>query len=299
MPNNLTGFLAILLLHPSPLFSLVQEKERGELVSAVQAQANLTCDWLDRQELAEPTVERMKLVVRQHVDESTWTGKHDGLLFAIVAKHVKSESKVKQKLLVAHVRRTHSIAVQELLAAKSLLGAFESTGLSDPTTLRKALTEAKLTFEVKGKARLLQSNSQAVDSRAISFVLADESQLVSHLTEAPQLEIVRASYRNVMHKKARTLMKTKDWKNALLLWHHLHKRKLVSPELYLDAAKCFANIGKSEEAIQVLQEAFAAYRSEKRSSFFEEIGNQAIEAGSVTGDKLAIGAYERASELLR
>lgn len=171
-----------------------------EAVEPIQSngQAKLICDWLSRQELKASTIEAMKLVVSQHFDETSWAGKDHGILFAIVVKQVKSQSQAKQKILVAHVRRTHSVAVHELLTAKSLLDAFGAKGLNDATTLRRALAEAKLRFEVKGNVRLLQSNSQAIDSHAISYVLADESQLTSHLTRSPQLETVQASYREVI-----------------------------------------------------------------------------------------------------
>lgn len=270
-------------------------------VDATQAsdKNKVLLNWLASQELQPGTINVMQLVIQQHGDETTWVGKSNNTLFSIVARKVENRTAANKPVLVGIVRLNHSLAVREILTAKYLLDAFRGTGLSDATTLRSALTEAKLNLSVKGKAKLLQSNSQAVDSHVFSFVLANASDLSAYLTEAPQLKEIRVAYRAVMHRKAKRLMEEKDWGNALLLWHHLHKRKLVSPELYLDAAKCFAETGQPAQAVLILQEAYAAYQADTESSFFEQIGDLAIKINSRDGEKLAVAAYEHASSLLR
>ena len=80
---------------------------------------------------------------------------------------------------------------------------------------------------------------------AVAYVIAEQSDLSAYLLQPTELEKVRAAYRDVMHGQARDLMARSSWADALLLWQHLHQRKLVSQQLYLDAARCFQRLGQA------------------------------------------------------
>jgi hypothetical protein len=259
---------------------------------------DLLCQWLEGQNLSQPTVDAMKTMLRQHASETRWVGQSDKLLFSIVAERVESESPRKQQILLARASRSHSLAIQEILTAKSLLDLYGQVGLTDATALRQAILDGQSGFSVQGNAKILAGSSQVVESYVFAFVVAEESQLISYLKEPPRLEAVRASYRKVLHRRARELMKAQDWQNALVLWHHLHERQLVSPELYLDAARCFRGMGKDADCVKILEEAFAVFASEQSPEFFEQIGELSILVPSAAAQQQAVRAFRRASELL-
>lgn len=258
-------------------------------------QSLIVTEWLLTRDLSPAILPTIQSVVRQHPDESRWTGTLDATLFA-VATHPSTSDR--QQVREAQLRHAHAIAVNEILLAKSLLDAFASHGLTDSTTLRRAVREAQLNFTITGQGALLQSESQTVSKFAVAYVLADESALLVHLQSPPQLNEVQASYRRVMHRDASELMRRKNWQDALLLWHHLQQRKLVSPELYLDAARCFHALMADSDALTVLREAFNVYKDEINAGFFESIGDLAIELPDPASQTLAREAFERASALL-
>lgn len=89
------------------------------------------------------------------------------------------------------------------------------------------------------------------------------------------------------------------WSDALLLWQHLHQRKLVSPQLYLDAARCFRQLDQSPDAVRVLGEAIETFAKSGTAEFFEQAGDIALEIPTEPAQALAEQAYEKAIELLR
>ena len=133
----------------------------------------------------------------------------------------------------------------------------------------------------------------------MAYVLAEESALTAHLLQPVELELVRSAYRDVMHRQARELMKRSAWKEALLLWQHLHQRKLVSQRLYLDAARCFNELGQQQDAVHLLSEAIGTFEKDASPDFLEEAGDMALAIETAPAQALAERAYRMASERLR
>lgn len=254
--------------------------------------------YLGRTDLGQPEREAMLTVVRQHPGETRWSGRSGRNLFAIAVKPLPRE-KARPSATPALLSLTHMLAVQELLKAKSLLDRYAESGLTDPTTLRQAVVQAAGKLEVTGKARGVQHQATTQDGFAVACVLADESSLSAHLLQPVELALVRAAYRDVMHNQARELMKLSNWKDALLLWHHLHRHKLVSPELYLDAARCFKALDQDRDAVRVLAEAINTLGATAGPEFLEQAGDLALAIQTAEGQTLAEQAYQSASERLR
>lgn len=268
-------------------------------------------DWIEKQSIEAETSQAMIRSIGHHPDEERWSGSANGKIFAVVLVKSNPQGPARQAIRLAAQRRSHMLAVNEMLQAKSLLDAFASNGLEDAVTLRKAVLKAGLRFEgaasqneydtlqVKGSGRLLRSASKIFDESVASYVLANASELVTHLTKPPQLERVKAAYREVMHTEARRLMQLQQWEEALELWHHLHSRELVSPSLYVDAATCFHHREEDAESLRLLDEAFQVYRESGSMDFFERVGDLAMLISDPDSDAIAIAAYDRARELLR
>jgi len=191
------------------------------------------------------------------------------------------------------------LAVHELLKAKSLLDRYAATGLDDATTLRAAVEQAAGKLEVTGKVKSLVHQAAVEGDFAVGYVMADQSALTAHLLEPAELEKVRTAYRDVMHGQAGDLMQRGNWEDALLLWRHLHQRKLVSQQLYLDAARCFEALGQHADAVRVLNEAMDAFGDSGSPEFFEQAGDLALDIQSDEAQSLAEQAYEKAIEGLK
>lgn len=110
---------------------------------------------------------------------------------------------------------------------------------------------------------------------------------------------MQAAYREVMHRQARELMARAAWADALLLWQHLHQRKLVSQHLYLDAARCFQQLGRTSDAVRVLTEAIETSTKSGTAEFFERAGDLALEIETEPAQALAEEAYQKAIDMLR
>lgn len=277
---------------------LAAQVELSQQNSAEDAASQAAAQYLTRADLAPAVRDAMVAVLRQHPGESRWAGRNGGDLFAIAVKPLP-RGKARQQATPGLLSLTHMQAVQELLKAKSLLDRFAESGLTDATTLRQAVVQAAGRLEVTGEAQGVQHQASVQEGFAVAYVLADEARLSAHLLQPTELGRVRTAYRELMHNQARELMKRSNWKDALVFWHHLHTRKLVSPELYLDAARCFKALGQDADTVRVLAEAVKSLEASASPEFLEQAGDLALEVESDAGQALAESAYRMASERLR
>lgn len=235
-------------------------------------------------------------VLRQHPGESRWTGRAGQDLFAIVVEPLSTGAErdraVPVVLSVANAR-----ALRELLFAGSVHG-YAAVGLTDLTTLRLALAEASGRMDVGGTGNGVSRRAVVVGNSVVAYAFANQGSLEAAVLAPTNTETVRAAYRDTMHRQARELMKAGNWSDAILLWQHLHERKLVSEQLYLDAARCFAALGQREDVLRVVREAIAAFSDVGAERFFEEAGDIALELKTPAADAVAIDAYSLASRQL-
>lgn len=253
--------------------------------------------YLRQTDLPEPVRDAMLTVLRQHPDETRWSGRSGKTLFGLATKPLPKGA-ARQQAVPALLNLTHMLAVQELLKAKSLLDRYAETGLTDSTTLGQAVVEAAGKLQVVGSVRTLKHQAAVRDGSAVGYVLADEQDLTAQIFQPAKLETVKAAYRDVMHAQARDLMKQGNYKDAILLWKHLHSRKLVSQSLYLDAAKCFRALKQEDDAVRILTEAIEAFSSVATEEFLEQAGDLALGIDSPAAQQLAEKAYKRASTKL-
>jgi hypothetical protein len=264
--------------------------------AGVASSVVLTC--LTRANLSEVVREAMLTVLRQHPGENRWCGHVGSTMFGIAVKPLPSGD-VRQRVTPTLLELTHLWAMQELLRAKSLLDRYADAGLTDATTLREAIVEAAGKLQVTGQAIGAVHQSAVQGDYAVAYVLAEEPALTAHLLQPVELEVVRNAYRTVMHRQAQELMKRSAWKEALLLWQHLHQRKLVSPRLYLDATRCFKELGQQQDAVRLLTEAIDTFQKDAPPDFLEEAGDMALAIETAPAQALAERAYRMASERLR
>jgi hypothetical protein len=239
----------------------------------------------------------MLTVVRQHTGETRWSGRTGTTLFGIAAKRLPKEQ-MAQRAIPAMLELTHMWAVHELLTAKSLLDRYAALGLTDATTLRQAVVEAAGKLQVSGKANAVTHQASTEGNLAISYAIADEAALAAQLLQPDEIEKVRVAYRDVMHRQARELMQRSNWTDALLLWQHLHKRQLVSQQLYLDAASCFQHLNQVPDMIRILTEAIDTFGKNATPEFLEKAGDMALAIETEQAQTLAAKAYRMASEQL-
>ena len=253
--------------------------------------------YLRKTEVSEAVRKAMLTVLRQHPEENRWSGQAGNILFGIAAKSIPT-SAAGQQAVPALLSLTHMLAVQELLKAKSLRDRYVESGLTDSTTLAQAVVEASGKLRVVGTVKTLKHQAAVRDGFAVGYVFADEQDLTAQLFQAAELDKVKIAYRDLMHAQARSLMKQGNYTDAVLLWRHLHSRKLVSQSLYLDAAKCFQALKQNDDAVRILSEAIEAFGQTAPSEFFEQAGDIAMSIDSPPAQKLAEDAYKRASAKL-
>ena len=193
--------------------------------------------YLRKATIPEPVRTAMLTVVRQHPARLAGPVGREQHCSESQRSSLPKEQ-MRQRALPAMLELTQMLAVNELLTAKSLLDRYATTGLTDATTLHQAVVEASGDFQAAGKTGTVTHQATSDGNLAIGYAMADEGALTTQLLQPDELEKVRIAYRDVMHRQARELMQRSNWTDALLLWQHLHKRKLVSQQLYLDAAQC-------------------------------------------------------------
>jgi hypothetical protein len=254
--------------------------------------------YLANADLPAPVRDAMLTVLRQHPTELRWSGRAGTTMFAVAAKRVPS-GPTRQQAVPAMLNLTGMLAFQELLKAKSLLDRYAAVGLTDATTLQQAVVETAGALQVKGNASTVVQGAAVRDDFAIAYVTAEEQSLLARLLQETELEKVRTAYRDVMHRQARELMQRSNWKDALLLWQHLHQRKLVSQQLYLDAASCFQHADQVPDMLRVLSEAIDTFGKSATPEFLEKAGDMALAVETEQAQKLAEKAYRMASEQLK
>ena len=269
----------------------------GQAQDVVSQDVESVSTYLMRTTVPEPVRTAMLTVVRQHTGETRWSGRTGTTLFGIAAKRLPKEQ-MAQRAIPAMLELTHMWAVHELLTAKSLLDRYAALGLTDATTLRQAVVEAAGKLQVSGKANAVTHQASTEGNLAISYAIADEAALAAQLLQPDEIEKVRVAYRDVMHRQARELMQRSNWTDALLLWQHLHKRQLVSQQLYLDAASCFQHLNQVPDMIRILTEAIDTFGKNATPEFLEKAGDMALAIETEQAQTLAAKAYRMASEQL-
>ena len=248
-------------------------------------------------DVSDATKHAMLIVIRQHPDRSRWSGQIDDTLFGLAIK--KLPANPEHPAIPALVHLAQALAFNELLTAKSILDLYRAADLTDATTLRQAVEGTADGLRVTGSTAGAKQQAGPFGGYAVAFILAQDSALRAELSQPPQVEAVRQAYREVMHAEARQLMARQNWADALLLWQHLHQRRLVSQALYLDAATCFVQLHEPNDAIKILSESLDAFRVEGSEEFFEGAGNLAMKLSSPAAQAVAVRAYELASQRLR
>jgi tetratricopeptide (TPR) repeat protein len=269
-------------------------RDRSQAVAGAEAASELVAQG----DFADSTRRAMLTVLRQHPDQIRWSGRDGDLLFGIAVKPM-TEGEVRQRVVPAMLGLVQMLAVHEVLKAKSLLDRYAATGLTDATTLRQAVELAAGELQVTGRARGLVHQAAVRNDFAVGYIVATATDLAAYLLQPAELDRVRLAYRDVMHRQARGLMEREAWSDALLLWQHLHQRKLVSQQLYLDAGYCFRQLEQPEDAVRVLREALKAFATTGTAQFFEQAGDLALEIEDEAAQTLAAEAYQKAIDALR
>jgi len=259
--------------------------------------ARAAADFLTQADLSADVRDAVRTVLRQHPRETCWSGRCGSTIFGLATKPLPHGSNG-QRASPALLDLTQTVSLRELLCAKSLLDRYAATGLTDATTLRRAVTSIAGNLEVSGQTDGVVCYKGVHDAYAVAIVTASESALTGHLLQPVELEKLQTAYRDVMHGQARDLMAGSNWRDALLLWQHLHARRLVSEQLYLDAARCFKHLDRHEDTVLVLSEAMEAFKEKGKADFFEQAGDILLDIHSQAAQSLAEKAYQAASDKL-
>jgi hypothetical protein len=252
---------------------------------------------IKKAELPEPAQAAMLAVLTEAPRGNRWSGQTDTVSFAMAARPLPT-GQARAEATPLLLSAVHMLAVEDLLLTRAVLDAYRGTGLTDPMVLRKAVARSAEQIGVTGRVKGAIHEARPQGPFAVAYVVCDTSQLCAHLLQAPELGLVRDAYRELMHEQMRDLMKHREWKEALGRWEHLRDRKLLSPPLALDAARCFKELKQPSDTLRVLAEAMDRFAGSLSADWLEQMGDLALELGE-PGEDLARRAYEKASDLLR
>jgi hypothetical protein len=282
-------------------FALHPEQKQGNPATSPSADgiaSTIALRYLERSDkLTGDLRDAMLTVIRQHPGLTRWCGRSGHVLFGVAVQPLPN-GEIRARATPLVLSSVRSQAAQEVLNSASLPEQYASAGLTDATTLRQAVAMASGGLNVEGRVQGVISLSAIAGDFAVGYVVAEEQDLRAYLVAPAPLDQVKSAYREVLHQQARELMAHNDWGNAILLWHHLHTRRLVSQSLYLDAALCFRELGQTEDAVRVLGEAVQAFQQIASADFFERAGDIAIQIKTHEAQELAEQAYTLATQRL-
>lgn len=264
--------------------------DAGKLVIAANALLNDI-------DIAKQIKAAARSILRQHAESSNWSGRHENTLFGLAARELPS-GEIRDKSIPSFLSLVRAKSIEELLAAKCVLDLYAESGLTDATALREAIAKLASGMRITGSAQGITSFSKVYGNIAVAFAFGEEQRLIARLSTPVELEYLKRSYRDILHRDARRLMQERNWNDAIVLWRHLHDRKLVSPPLYLDAARCFEHQQKHSDALVVLQEAYKSFGASASVDWLEQCGELALPLGS-EGEALALRAFRLASEKMK
>jgi len=230
----------------------------------------------------------MATVLRQHEGENEWLGRSGEIVFTLGARPASRSTRGDLTRMEIHLQHN-------LLLTKNILDAFSARRLDDATTLKNALFAVHSRIKTGGTSQGVQWKTLIRGQNVFGWAFVNENQLQSSLFEPENFEKIQIAYRDHAHQNARKLMASEKWEDALRFWFHLHDRKLTSPGLYLDAARCFAELKRSDEALEVLREAVRVFASLEDDRFFERAGGLFEDLGALED---ADRAYLRACEII-
>lgn len=231
--------------------------------------------------------------VRRHPGSGPWSGRAGRELFAIRAVPVPAGKGGALAIPVLTSSATTQ-AIADLVQTKSLLKRYSDAGLTDAATLRAAFVRAAGDVQFSATMKRLSTQARRVDDYVVAIARADEDAMIVGATSETTTELVKAAYREVMHQHSRELMARGEWNDALSLWQHLHQRRLVSADLYLDAARCFHALGKDVDALRMLSETLDLFAEQARWELLEQAGVLATEIQGEAAEKIAQRSFELA-----
>ncbi len=231
--------------------------------------------------------------VRRHPGPGPWSGRAGHEMFAIRAVSVPA-GKGGMLAIPALISSATTQAIADLVQTKALLKRYSDARLTDAATLRTAFVRAAGDVQFSATIKRLSTQTRRVDDYVVALARADEDAITVGATSETTIELVKAAYREVMHQQSRELMARGEWNDALSLWRHLHQRRLVSADLYLDAARCFHALGKDIDALRMLSETLDLFAEQARWELLEQAGVLASEIKGEAAEKIAQRSFELA-----
>jgi tRNA A-37 threonylcarbamoyl transferase component Bud32 len=252
------------------LFQAAPGKEPTAPAQALQA-------WLPATQAPPELRQAMGAALHATTPEQTaWTGEAKEWAFALAVRRVPP--KLPDPAVQGFRTLAHAAAVQELVFRHATFAAYTKAGLSDDKLLRAALLKCSDQFPLHLKATVkgLLHQTDVRDGVALAYVAAPAHGLEAALVAGPVHKLVRNAYQDVAHEQARQHMTGKRWKEALLLWKHVHDRQLATPAFNLDASRWLASLGQGKEALALLRATVGEAKIAGTPLLLEELGDVAF-----------------------
>lgn len=245
---------------------------------------------------AGPIQEAMKAAIGQHPETDRWSGSCGGTVFSVVAvEFPRDVPRVRARNGL--ISRAGLFAAAELVTSHALMAVWQKERLDDLTTLKAAVLAVTPRLESEGCVRFARKFSRIYGDFAVACIVADEQELCTELTQQAGRSIVKDAYRETMQRHISILMDRKEWESALASYRHLCERELTSPQLCLDAARCFIELNQLNEACQVSHEAYSKFKDIKDAAFFEAVGDILLLFEDEVSQNMAESAYVKAFEI--
>ena len=226
--------------------------------------------------------------------QQRWIGQTKTYITALVALPLNARD---QKLIISPLREVaRKKAKSALYLGRAIQDQFKSDDLTNLAALHDALTKASPSITTTGKAHHILSQTGVTKDWILAVAIVPTKSIHAYIKTPEISQIVHNHYRDSLHGSARKSMQANEWRQALSILEHLHRRKLVSPELYLDVSTCFQQLDSKEDAYKLLEEAFYTFSAKANSDYLERLADQASLLKTTQAETLAFRARTLASQ---
>lgn len=236
-------------------------------------------------------------LIGSHGEQLAWVTESKGKILAVAAvPRPKNEAARRATSILAGT--AHMRALAEVILSESLTQQFAEDGLTNREALKEAALLATGELRIAGSASGYEQQAGLQGDFLVGLVVAPVDQVVAALNDDHNRSQLRSAYAQMISARGKKLMEEENWDEALALWLHLHQTKLASKQVYLDAARCFYQMGKPGDAVMLIDHALKTVGTRADANYLFAMGDLAAEIDTEESRRIAVRAYEAASKSL-
>ncbi len=171
----------------------------------------------------------------------------------------------RQALLYANEFRV--LAVTQMILLPEISDIYQSAKLDHPGTLAKSVESVATTLYKSFLSETVQEKVFRSGDELAVVIWGKTDAIRKELSTPKALLEVRLAFRDLLHRRSLIALEA-----SLQIFKQAQERDLASPNLYLDAAMCYATLRQDAEAQAVILEGLDKYQGQPVPEFFNRAG---------------------------